>query len=71
MDDVEVLRVPVDWPLNDPSNPPPFNGMAGPNVKQINPWRYVVSNPSNNPKTYDLWAEVLIGDNTYIIGNWK
>jgi prepilin-type N-terminal cleavage/methylation domain-containing protein len=37
----------------------------------FNPWRYVVSNPTNNPKTYDLWAEIVIGRQTNIIGNWK
>ena len=44
----------------------------------INPWRYVSTNPTNNPTTYDLWAEVPVRDkdatNGYrmrIIGNWK
>ena len=72
MDDVEVLRVPVDWPLNDPSNPPPFNGMAGPNVKQINPWRYVgPGHATNNPAGFDLWAEYVEGGKTKIICNWS
>jgi prepilin-type N-terminal cleavage/methylation domain-containing protein len=37
----------------------------------FNPWRYVSSSPTNNPKRFDLWAEIVIGDETNIIGNWK
>ena len=38
--------------------------------KTVNPWRYNSSNPSNNPNSYDLWAEIRVGDETIIIGNW-
>ncbi len=38
--------------------------------KPVNPWRYNASNPKNNPNSYDLWAEILVGDETLIIGNW-
>ena len=42
----------------------------------FNPWRYVVAkaggpNPVNNPDSYDLWAEVVYGGRTNVIGNWK
>ena len=37
----------------------------------INTWRYVSTNPTNNPNGYDLWAEIVISGKTYIIGNWK
>ena len=44
----------------------------------VNPWRYVSTNPTNNPTTYDLWAEVPVRDKDAvggyrmrIIGNWK
>lgn len=36
-----------------------------------NYWRYVSSSPTNNPTSFDLWAEVVIGKETIIIGNWK
>lgn len=36
-----------------------------------NYWRYVSSSPTNNPTSFDLWAEVVIGKETFIIGNWK
>jgi type II secretory pathway pseudopilin PulG len=43
----------------------------------FNPWRYVVAKPSgganpiNNPDSFDLWAEVVYGGRTNVIGNWK
>jgi len=36
----------------------------------INPWRYNSSNPVNNPNSYDLWIDVLIGGKTNRICNW-
>ena len=39
---------------------------GGPNF-----WRYNVSSPTHNADSYDLWAEVMIGGQTIIIGNWK
>lgn len=43
----------------------------GPGGVDFNPWRYVVGNPTNNPGSYDLWAEVLHGGRTNVVGNWK
>jgi prepilin-type N-terminal cleavage/methylation domain-containing protein len=37
----------------------------------FNPWRYVSKNPTNNTETYDLWAEVLVGNKRIVISNWK
>ena len=37
----------------------------------INPWRYNSSNPINNPNSYDLWVDVLIGGKTNRISNWS
>ena len=58
--DVELLVCPVDGP-NDIT----VNG------KKLNPWRYNSKTPTHNPDSYDLWAEILIGGKTNIIGNWK
>ena len=71
--DVEVLTVPVDWPLNNPLFPPPFNfNSPDPNVKRINPVRYVASpHATNNPATFDLWAEYVEGKKVKIICNWS
>ncbi|MEO6182030.1 MAG: type II secretion system protein [Verrucomicrobiota bacterium] len=59
--DVEVLNVPVDGP----------NDIILPNGKKLNPWRYNSITPTHNPESYDLWAEILVGGKTEIIGNWK
>lgn len=47
----------------------PVEGTGGPSV--ANRWRYVSTNPTNNPKSFDLWAEIVVGGQTMIIGNWK
>jgi prepilin-type N-terminal cleavage/methylation domain-containing protein len=54
---VDVLIVPV----------------LAPNSKKgdINQWHYISTNPTNNPNSFDLWAEIQIGKKSYIIGNWK
>ena len=44
--------------------------VAGPSPG-LNTWRYVSTNPTNNPHGYDLWAEIVAGGKTVIIGNWK
>lgn len=45
----------------------PYKGPTG----NLNPWRYNSSNPVHNPGSYDLWAEIVMGSKTNIIGNWK
>ena len=71
--DVEVLAVAVDWPLNNPLFPPPFNfNSPDPSVKRINPVRYVASpHATNNPATFDLWVEYVEGKKVKIICNWS
>lgn len=39
--------------------------------QKINPWRYVSSNPTNNPNSYDLWIDVLVSQKTNRICNWS
>jgi prepilin-type N-terminal cleavage/methylation domain-containing protein len=45
--------------------------VTGANGIKINPWRYNSSSPTNNPKTFDLWIDVLVGDKTNRICNWS
>lgn len=45
-------------------------GYRGPEG-DINPWRYISDGPSRNTESYDLWAEVLVGNKKIVIGNWK
>src|SRR5688572_16465846 len=65
-----VLRAPGKGPRNP----------AVPATEELNTWRYIVAkprkrqndrNPTNNPATYDLWAEVMIRGRTNVFGNWK
>jgi prepilin-type N-terminal cleavage/methylation domain-containing protein len=55
-----VLGSSLDGPLM-------FTGTTG----KINPWRYVSSGPTNNPTSYDLWIDVLVGGKTNRISNWS
>ncbi len=57
----------------DPSQPLMTNLVVpykGPNG-DYNPWRYISSNALHNPDGFDLWAEVVVGGKTVVIGNWK
>jgi prepilin-type N-terminal cleavage/methylation domain-containing protein len=45
----------------------PYKGPGG----NFNPWHYNSTSPTNNPDSYDLWAEVVVAGKTNIIGNWK
>jgi prepilin-type N-terminal cleavage/methylation domain-containing protein len=38
---------------------------------QVNTWRYVKTNPTNNTASFDLWAEIRIRGKTVLIPNWK
>ena len=64
--DVELLVVPVAWPLKPSAPPPPIPSRPG-----LNPWRYVSTSPTNNPTTFDLWAEYVDGNRIRIICNWS
>ena len=53
------------WPTGLPANQQPIPSNPG-----LNPWRYVSTNPTNNPGRFDVWAEIREGNRTNIIGNW-
>ncbi|MCW5559160.1 MAG: type II secretion system protein [Verrucomicrobiae bacterium] len=57
----------IPWPPAVAPNQHPIPSNPG-----LNPWRYVSTNPTNNPGRYDLWAELPTGRNSspLIIGNW-
>lgn len=40
-------------------------------LPDLNPWRYNSSNPTNNPGSYDLWIQLVIGGKTNLICNWN
>jgi type II secretory pathway pseudopilin PulG len=37
----------------------------------LNPWRYISSNATNNPGSFDLWVDLLIAGKTNRISNWS
>ena len=37
----------------------------------LNPWRYISSNPTNNPGSYDLWVQLSISGKKYLVCNWS
>ncbi len=60
---VKVFVGPVPWPRGFPGQPT--------SVPELNPWRYVSSNPTNNTKSYDLWIDLVIRGKTHRISNWR
>lgn len=44
----------------------PYKGPGG----DFNPWHYNSAKPVHNPDSYDLWATVEVGGETFTIGNW-
>jgi prepilin-type N-terminal cleavage/methylation domain-containing protein len=59
-----LLTSSVEWP---PGLGPVIAGApAG-----MNPIRYNSSSPTNNPNSYDLWVDVVIGNKTNRISNWS
>lgn len=67
--EVTLLTVPSPGP----------NDLTDINGKSANLWRYTTGKKgtptdpgaTNNPDSFDLWAEVVIGGKVEIIGNWK
>jgi prepilin-type N-terminal cleavage/methylation domain-containing protein len=52
-------------PGPDPNSPPLNAGST------FNPWRYNSSFPTNNPTSYDLWADISLGTKVVRICNWS
>jgi type II secretory pathway pseudopilin PulG len=57
--------------LNAPIKLPRVPVMGTPPYGNTNTWHYNSVQPQHNPNSYDLWAEIMIGGRTNIIGNWK
>lgn len=60
---IRLLNCTVKWPTGRPDIIPSYPG--------VNPWRYVSSNPTNNPGSYDLWVDVVIGGKVFRFSNWS
>ncbi len=65
---------PVSMALGMPSStmpsPSPLQSPNSP-YSAINPWCYNSSNPRYNPKSFDLWIDVVISGKTNRICNWS
>lgn len=61
---VGLLTSSVPWP--DSLGPVIPGAPAG-----LNPIRYNSSSPANNPKSYDLWVDIVVGGKTNRISNWS
>lgn len=48
----------------------PIAGATTLSGRNANPWRYAYPGV-NNPKTYDLWLQIVVGGKTNLICNWK
>lgn len=59
--DCTLLGTQVDGPFS-------LSGVAS---GSINPWCYNASSPTNNPNSFDLWVDVLIGGQTNRFSNWS
>jgi len=67
---IKILVGSVGWDssLGQPLPPgPPY----GPQKAGLNPFRYVSTNPTNNPKSFDLWIDIMVQGKTNRIGNWS
>ncbi len=58
-----LFGVPVPGPLSSMTN--------SANGKSVNLWHYVLTNPTNNTGSYDLWMDVVYGGKTNRISNWS
>jgi prepilin-type N-terminal cleavage/methylation domain-containing protein len=56
-----ILGASLDGPLTYPN----------PLGSKLNPWRYNSSSPRYNPKSFDLWIDVMAGSKTNRISNWS
>jgi len=59
----KILVCSVEWP--DAGSTAPISGTT------LNPWRYVSTRPTNNPGSFDLWVDLVLGNKTYRVNNWN
>ncbi len=62
-----ILVCSIPWPVNNPYSPVANKS----STTGLNPWRYVSSNPTNNPSSFDLWVDVIYDGKTNRFSNWR
>lgn len=75
-DKVMILTCSVSWDGRNGSLVPQAGSVtpapAGPDWrKDLNPWQYMSSHPTNNPNSFDLWVDIVVGKKTNRISNWS
>jgi prepilin-type N-terminal cleavage/methylation domain-containing protein len=60
---LKILVGSVGWDSNLPNPIPQYPG--------VNPFRYVSTNPTHNPNSFDLWIDVYVQGKTLRICNWS
>lgn len=56
----------------DPTNTyNPLSGYTSFSGVGVNPWRYNSSNPTNNPGSYDLYVQIVMGGTSNLVCNWS
>ena len=73
-DDLQKTRLlvcSVPWPAKDTLNYTPTGILLPDPAANLNPFRYVSTNPTNNPKTFDLWVDIVVAGVTSRICNWS
>ena len=68
---IKILVGSVGWEQNWPWQPLPPGPPYGPQKAGLNPFRYVSTNPTNNPKSFDLWIDIMVQGKTNRICNWS
>ena len=72
---VNLLLAPGKWPLEKSDALEQYRPIRsdqtvkGTKIWTLNPWQYRAPGIKNS-KSFDLWADVLIGTKVYCIGNW-
>jgi len=69
---IKLLVGSVGWEPNWPWQPIPVGPAPMGALKPgLNPFRYVSTNPTNNPGKFDLWIDILVQGKTNRVCNWS
>jgi len=60
---LRILVGSVGWDMSLPNQPTSRPG--------VNPFRYISSNPTHNPNSFDLWIDIYVQGKTLRICNWS
>ena len=66
---VKILAGTVRWPAGQPGELLANQPATG--AESYNPIRYVSTNPTNNPTSYDLWIDIIVDKKTNRFCNWS